>query len=87
MPVASHHRLAHRVNTMAGSMRVTFMIAAIAETTHITTVSRNSATVRPGRDHDRQRAAAVMRTTSEPTRYGRPKPITAFSSAWQMMTL
>ena len=41
-------RLAHRVNTMAGSMRVTFMIAAIAETTHITTVSRNSPAIRPG---------------------------------------
>ncbi len=43
MPVASITSVGHRVNTMAGSMRVTFMIAAIAETTHITTVSTNSA--------------------------------------------
>jgi len=33
---------------MAGSMRVTFMMAAMAETTHMTTVRANRATVRPG---------------------------------------
>ena len=51
-----HHHAAHRVNTCAGSIRVTFMIAAIAETTHITTVSRNRPTRKLGRDDDRQRA-------------------------------
>ena len=63
-----HHQLAHRVNTMAGSMRVTFMIAAIAETTHITTVSTNSATVSPGVMTIGSALAAVMRTTRSPTR-------------------
>ena len=67
-PVASITRLAHRVNTMAGSMRVTFMMAAIAETTHMTTVSRNSATVRPGVMTIGSALAAVMRTTRRPIR-------------------
>ena len=48
--------LAHRVNTMAGSMRVTLMMAAIAETTHMTTVSRNRPDAKLRRDDDRQRA-------------------------------
>ena len=88
MPVASHHRLAHRVNTMAGSMRVTFMIAAIAETTHMTTVSTNSADAQPRRDDDRQRARRRHAHHDEADRdTARPKPITALSSAWQMMTL
>ena len=53
---------------MAGSMRVTFMIAAIAETTHIVTVSTNSETVSPGVMRIGSAPAAVIRTTSSPTR-------------------
>ena len=63
-----HHQVAHRVNTMAGSMRVTFMMAAIAETTHMTTVSRNSARVRPGVMTIGSAPLAVMRTTKRPIR-------------------
>ena len=61
-----HHQVAHRVNTMAGSMRVTFMMAAIAETTHMATVSRNSAMVRPGVMTIGSAPLAVMRTTRRP---------------------
>ena len=52
-----HQSIAHRVNTMAGSMRVTFMMAAIAEDHAHNDGQQNSAMVRPGRDDDRQRAA------------------------------
>ena len=69
-----HHRLAHRVNTMAGSMRVTFMIAAIAETTHITTVSTNSADGQARRDDDRQRARRRHAHHQEPDEIGQTKP-------------
>ena len=40
--------LFHRANTMAGSMRVTFMIAARAEIAHMNTVSTSSPTASPG---------------------------------------
>jgi hypothetical protein len=40
--------LGHRMNTIAGSMRVTCTIAAIADITHTATVSRNSLRVNPG---------------------------------------
>ena len=63
-----HHRPAHRVNTMAGSMRITFMMAAIAETTHITTVNANRPTVRPGVMTIGNAPDAVMRTTRSPMR-------------------
>src|SRR6266699_1680547 len=38
----------HRVNTITGSMRVTCRIAAIADTTHMANVSRNSTRVSAG---------------------------------------
>ena len=49
------HRLGHRVNTIAGSIRVTFMMAAMADTTHISTVSTQQHRRHQRRDHDGQR--------------------------------
>src|SRR5690606_27490494 len=40
--------VAHRLNTMAGSIFVTFMIADTAEMAHMKSVSRNSEIARPG---------------------------------------
>src|SRR5690606_5276704 len=40
--------LAHLLNTMAGSIFVTFMIADTAEIAHMKSVSRKSETARPG---------------------------------------
>ena len=40
-------RMCHRANTMAGSMRVTLLIAAIAETAHMNSVRPNSSTAKP----------------------------------------
>src|SRR5229473_1923983 len=42
------HRRRHRVKTMAGSMRVTTVMAEIAERAHMNRVSANRPTVRPG---------------------------------------
>ena len=42
------HGGGHRVNTIAGSIRVTFMMAAMADTTHIATVRTNSTAVGTG---------------------------------------
>ena len=67
MSVASMHRFAHRVNTMAGSMRITLTMAAIAETTHITTVSTNRPT-QAGVMTIGSALVAVMCTTSSPMR-------------------
>ncbi len=61
-----HHQNAHRVNTMAGSMRVTFMIAAIAETTHIVHGQREQRNRQPRRDDDRQRAVRGHAHHQEP---------------------
>ncbi len=48
--------IGHRVNTMAGSMRVTLTMAAIAETdAHRRRSAANSPTRQPRRDDDRQR--------------------------------
>jgi hypothetical protein len=46
--------LGHRVSTIAGSTRTTRRIAAIAETTHMTTVRRNNSIIKLGRDHNLQ---------------------------------
>ena len=53
------HRLkqwfGYRVNTTAGSMRVTWTIAAIEDPMHITRVTTNSPAYQFARDDDRQR--------------------------------
>jgi hypothetical protein len=77
----------HRVNTIAGSMRVTCTIAAIAESTHMTTVSANRTSVNPGVITIGKAESAVAATTISPIPAASPNPMTALIRAWQMMTL
>src|SRR5262245_4236073 len=81
------HRLGHRVNTIAGSIRVTLMIAAIAETTHIATVRTSRIVVISGVMTTGSAVSAVAMTTIQPTVAAMQKPISALNSAWKMMTL
>src|SRR6266446_3802858 len=80
-------RIVHRVNTIAGSMRVTCTMAAIADTTHMRTVSRNSPKVSAGVMTIGNAVSAVAATTIKPMPAARQNPTTALISAWQMMTL
>ena len=82
-----YNRLRHRVNTMAGSMRMTFAMAPMAESTHIATVSTNSADVSPGVIIIGSAVSAVFWTMKNPTPAAIQKPMTALITAWQIMTL
>src|SRR5512140_529714 len=83
------HRLeqgfGHRVNTMAGSMRVTCTIAANADPMHMTTVSTNRPTFSPGVMTIGNAVAAVNFTMASPMSAAMEKPMTALISAWQMI--
>ena len=62
---------AHRLNTPAGSMRVTLRIAEMAAIVHIAIVSAKSGGRKPRRHHDLQRRLFVAqirpRLSSRPT--------------------
>src|SRR5439155_23638775 len=72
-------RLGHRVNTIAGSMRITCTIAAIADSTHITMVSVNSTAVRPGVRMIGNAVSAVRWTMIHPMPAAILNPMTALS--------
>src|SRR5665647_180610 len=76
----------HRENTMAGSMRVTCTIAAIADPMHITTVSRKSPIISPCVMTIGNAVAAVSFTMVSPISAAIEKPMMAFRSAWQTIT-
>src|SRR5262249_748209 len=61
-----HDRVAHRLNTIAGSTRVTLRIEASAEMTHMTTVSTNTMTVNAGVISTGSAEAEVTLTTNCP---------------------
>src|SRR4029078_4638268 len=81
------HGFGHRVNTVAGSMRVTCMIAAIDDPMHITRVSTNSPAINPGVMTIGNAVPSVSRTTASPASAASEKPMTALSSACQRITL
>ena len=66
---------------------MTCTIAAIAEITHMATVSANSTTVSPGVMTIGKALSAVAWTTIRPMLAARQNPTTALISACQMMTL
>src|SRR5215471_15571703 len=76
----------HRDMTMTGSIRTTRMIAVIAEPTHITIVSAKSPPTKAGVITMGSALLAVTCTTTYPIAVASAKPITAFSSACQMIT-
>src|SRR6187399_1069868 len=85
------HRLeqwfGHRVNTTAGSMRVTWTIAAIEDPMHMTRVKTNSPAISSGVMTIGNAVPAVSRTTATPASAAREKPMMALSTACQMITL
>jgi hypothetical protein len=68
-------------------MRVTFTMAATAESTHIVTVSANRPAVIAGVITTGSAVSAVARTTMKPTIAAMQNPMAALSSACRMMTL
>ena len=68
-------------------MRITFTMAAIADATHMTTVSKEQSRGQFGRHDDRQCRLGGRATTTRPMPAAMQKPMTALSSACQMMTL
>src|SRR5262249_29272284 len=74
-------RLIHRASTMTGSMRTTRMIAAIAETMHMTTVSANRPITSSRVITIGSALRAVRWTTTAPIAAAMQNPITALSSA------
>src|SRR6266702_2505633 len=82
-----HHWIAHRVNTTAGSVRMMWTIAAIAENTHIATVSKNRPAIRPGGISTGRAESAVALTMTMPIAAAMPKPTAALKNAWIMMTV
>src|SRR5271165_3914641 len=81
------HRPRHRVNTMAGSMRMTFAMAPTAESTHMTRVSTNSPNVSCGVITIGKAVSAVFLTMKNPMPAAMQNPMTALSTACQMITL
>jgi hypothetical protein len=67
-------------------MRMTFAMAPIAESTHITTVSTNSPNVNPGVIMIGRAVSAVFSTMKNPMPAAMQNPMTALSNACQMMT-
>src|SRR5436189_100180 len=59
-------RLRHRVNTMAGSIRMTCAMAAMADATHMTMVNTSSPTVNAGVTTIGNADSAVILTTMAP---------------------
>src|SRR5882724_6309552 len=80
-------RLRHRVNTRAGSIRMTCAMAAMADAIHMTTVNTSSPTVNAGVTTIGDADSAVILTTMAPMAAAPQKPMTALSSACQMMTM
>src|SRR5581483_7511814 len=80
------HRV-HRVSTITGSMRITFMIAMTADRTLIKTVSSSNITIIAGVMMTGNAVSAVVRTTVQPMPAARQNPMNALSRAWMMMTL
>src|SRR3974390_2142094 len=81
-----HRDCAHRLNTTAGSTRVTFIIAATADRAHIATVSMNRLSVRIGVMTTGTAAVAVACTMIQANIAAIKNPITALKRAWQSMT-
>ena len=75
------------MNTITGSMRVTCTIAATADMTHMSSVSKNNTRVSAGVMTMGNAVSAVAATTITPMAAAKQKPMTALISAWQMMTL
>jgi hypothetical protein len=73
------------VNTITGC--ITCTIAAIADTTHMTSVKRNNTSVSAGVMTIGNAVSAVAATTIKPIAAARQNPTTALISAWQTMTL
>ncbi len=67
-------------------MRVTFTMAEIADTIHMTMVSRNSHIIKTGVVTTGSAESAVDATTTRSMHAASRNPITALSNAWQMMT-
>src|ERR1700751_3343786 len=82
-----HHWIAHRVNTTAGSVRITWTIAAIAENTHMATVRKNRAARSPAGISTGRAESAVTLTMIMPIAAAMPKPTAALMSAWITMTV
>src|SRR5260370_22950292 len=76
----------HRVNTVTGSMRVTCRIAAISDTTHMASVSRNNIRENVGVMTTVNAVSAVAATTIKPMPAARPNPMTPRIRALQVMT-
>src|SRR3974390_1720523 len=76
----------HRLNTTAGSIRVTLMIAATAEMAHIATVSMKIPSVRIGVMVTGTAMLAVAHTMIRLNAAAIENPMTALKKAWQMMT-
>src|SRR5437899_7568812 len=76
----------HCVKTMAGSIRMTLMMAAIADVTHMNTVSTNRPMVRVGVITIGSADSAVRSTMTNPIEAASVNPMTALSSACQMIT-
>ena len=66
---------------------MTCRIAAIADTTHMASVSRNNTRVSVGVMTTGNAVSAVAATTIKPMPAARQNPMTALIRAWQMMTL
>src|SRR5262249_3414904 len=81
------HWVAHRATTMTGSMRVTCMMAAVADAMHINMVSTNRLTVKFDVMMIGKGLDAVIVTMASSITLAMQKPIAALISAWQMMTL
>src|SRR5260370_22656980 len=81
------HRLRHRVKTMAGSMRVTTVMAEIAERAHMNRVSANRPKGSPGGITIGEAVPLVSATTAMPMPAAIGKPMTALSSACHRITL
>ena len=75
------------MKTMAGSMRVTTVMAEIAERAHMNRVSANRPTVRPGVMTMGKAVFLVAATRAMPMPAAIEKPMTALSSACHRITL
>jgi len=80
------HHAGHRVSTITGSMRITFMIARTADRTLMKTVSSRSIRIITGVMMTGNAVSAVARTTVQPIPAARQNPMNALSRAWMMMT-